>query len=100
MEQDPEINKLESRMKKAWRDRPSSKIPEKWQEGVMDAVHGLADKPSPLPNIVLKRALLAASAAVLFLILIPKEMLSSDNSLVQLIMQDPAGFLSNLPLDF
>jgi len=100
MEKEPDIEKIESEMKKAWRDRPTAPVPDEWMDRVMDSVHNAADHQSPLLSIVKKCALLAASAVILFLILIPKDMLSTDKSLVQLIMQDPAGFLNNLPLAF
>ena len=100
MEQNPDTNKLESEMKEAWRNRPSPRIPEDWMDKVMDSVHQAADQKSPLQSIVLRCALLAAGAAIMSLILIPKDALNTDKSLVQLIMQDPAGFLTNLPMGF
>lgn len=110
MKPNPDINKLETEMGKTWRDRPSPEIPYGWREKVMDSVRQVSgsqasgsqtnNHQNPIHKIVFKCAVLAASAALLFLILIPKDVLSTDQSLFQLIMQDPAGFLSNLPIGF
>ncbi|MFH2002061.1 MAG: hypothetical protein ABIK28_20475 [Planctomycetota bacterium] len=106
MKKDPEIERLESEVREAWRNRPAPQIPESWMGKVMDSVHNAA-RSDPVPaainalqRIAWKCAALSACAALAFLAFVPDKMLHPSDALVRLIMQDPAGFLRNLPFDF
>ena len=102
MEKEPDIDKLESKLQEAWKDMSAPPVPEDWQAGVMKAVHGRgAAGANPLFQKILWRcaALTAAAAGLLFL-LVPNDMLRPTSEIFRLIMLDPAGFLTNLPIDF
>jgi len=107
MKKDLELDKLEAELKRAWRQSSETQIPDGWMNRVMASVHKAASRRNPSPEadqayhrIVFRCATLAACVALVFVVLIPKNALNPSNELVRLVMQDPAGFLRQLPFDF
>lgn len=102
MEKDPEIDKLEAKLREAWKKTPAPLVPENWQDKVMKAVNEEAEPGlnHRFQKILWRCAVLTAGAACLLFLLIPDDMLRPTSELFRLIMLDPAGFLTNLPFDF
>lgn len=102
MDKERKIDKLEQRLRDAWRRSEAPSPPEGWKAGVMDAVRA-ADPPRAnhfVERTLWRTALTAACVAIVALVVIPAGTLEITQEVVRLVLLDPAGFLNDLPIEF
>lgn len=102
MERDESRDKLDERLKEAWRGKTSPSPPEDWEEGVMRSIRALAREPGAVNHVIHLHRIVwrsAAAASIIALIFIGLALvvgLELDIDLVQLVMEDPEGLLELL----
>lgn len=102
MERDESRDKLDEKLKEAWRQKTPPSPPEDWEEGVMRDVRALArEEGAPnhvihLHRIVWRGTAAASIIALIFVGLALGTGMELDIDLVRLVMEDPEGLLELL----